>query len=189
MLNALINVASFLINIIFGLYAFILLFRFFLQWVKADFYNPVCQLIMRATNIVILPLRKFIPGFLNLDWSCIVAVYIVFAIKDLLLGWLHGFSFELTFILLKPIIDIIFAIINMYVYLIIIKAISSWFVQGGYNPLIMVVYQVTEPLLAKAREIVKPTKSGFDFSPVIVLVGLLCIQIFLQSIIVQLFHF
>ncbi|MDE5026534.1 YggT family protein, partial [Francisella tularensis] len=75
MLNALINVATFLINIIFGLYAFIFLFRFFLQWVKADFYNPICQLVMSATNIVILQLRKFIPGFLNLDWSCIVAVY------------------------------------------------------------------------------------------------------------------
>lgn len=189
MLNALINVVSFLVNIIFGLYAFILLFRFFLQWVKADFYNPICQLVMRATNIVILPLRKFIPGFLNLDWSCIVAVYIIFAIKDLLLGWLHGFGFELTFILVKPIIDIVFAVINMYVYLIIIRAISSWFVQGVYNPLIMVVYQVTEPLLAKAREIVKPTKSGFDFSPLIVLVGLLCIQIFLQSVILQVFNY
>ena len=189
MLNALINVASFLVNIIFGLYVFILLFRFFLQWVKADFYNPICQLVMRATNIAILPLRKFIPGFLNLDWSCVVAVYIVFAIEDLLLSWLHGFGFELTFILLKPFIDIIFAIINMYVYLIIIRVISSWFVQGAYNPLIMAIYQVTEPLLAKAREIVKSTKSGFDFSPLVVLVGLLCIQIFLQSIIVQLFHY
>ncbi|MDE4998723.1 YggT family protein, partial [Francisella tularensis subsp. holarctica] len=49
MLNALINVATILINIIFGLYAFILLFRFFLQWVKAVFYNPNCQLVMRAT--------------------------------------------------------------------------------------------------------------------------------------------
>ncbi|MDE5012644.1 YggT family protein, partial [Francisella tularensis subsp. holarctica] len=81
---------------------------------------------------------KFIPGFLNLDWSCIVAVYIVFSIKDLLLGWLYGFGFELTFNLVKPIIDIVFAVINMYGYLIIIRAISSWFVQGGYNPIIMV---------------------------------------------------
>ncbi|MEY8702437.1 YggT family protein, partial [Francisella philomiragia] len=56
MLNGLINVATFLIDIVFGIYAFILLFRFFLQWVKADFYNPICQMIMRATNVVILPL-------------------------------------------------------------------------------------------------------------------------------------
>ncbi|MDE5012744.1 YggT family protein, partial [Francisella tularensis] len=71
------TVATFSITILFGLYALILLFRLFLQWVQADFYNPICQLVMRATNFVILPLRKFIPGILNLDWSCIVAVYIV----------------------------------------------------------------------------------------------------------------
>ena len=106
---------------------------------------------MRATNIAILPLRKFIPGFLNLDWSCIVVVYIVFAIEDLLLSWLHGFGFELTFILLKPFIDIIFAIINTYMYLIIIGVISSWFVQGACNPLIMVIYQVTEPTTSKSK--------------------------------------
>ncbi|AEI35073.1 MULTISPECIES: YggT family protein [Francisella] len=189
MLNGLINVATFLIDIVFGIYAFILLFRFFLQWVKADFYNPICQMIMRATNAAILPLRKFIPGFLNLDWSCIVAVYIVFVVQDLLVGLLNGIGLSLMFIFFKPLIDIVFAVINMYVYLIIIRAISSWFVQGGYNPIIMVIYQVTEPLLSRARNIIKPTNSGFDFSPIIVLIGLFCIQIFIQSIIAQFFHY
>ncbi|GAB4224289.1 MAG: YggT family protein [Francisella sp.] len=187
MLNAVINVASFLVNIIFELYAFLLLFRFFLQWVKADFYNPICQFIVRATNIVILPLRKLVPGFLNLDWSCIVAAYIVFVMEDLILGLLHGLGFSLFFILIKPFIDIIFAIINMYIYLIIIRAISSWFIQGGYNPLIMIIYQVTEPLLSRARSIVNTTNFGIDFSLMIVLIVLFCVQIFLQSIIVQFF--
>jgi YggT family protein len=188
MLNGLINVADFLVSIVFGLYAFILLFRFFLQWIKADFYNPVCQMIMRATNAVVLPLRKVVPGFLNLDWSCIVAVYIVFALQNLLLGLLNGLGLNVTFIFLKPFVDIVFAIINMYVYLIVIRAIASWFTQGGYNPIFIIIFQVTEPLLARARNIIKP-RSGFDFSPLIVLIILFCIQIFLQSIIAQLFHY
>ncbi|AIT09724.1 hypothetical protein LO80_06945 [Candidatus Francisella endociliophora] len=188
MLTGLINVADFLISIVFGLYAFILLFRFFLQWVKADFYNPVCQMIMRATNNVIIPLRKFVPGFLNLDWSCIVAVYIVFVIQNLLLGLLNGLGLNMVFIFIKPFVDIIFAVINMYVYLIIIRAIASWFVQGGMNPIFIIIHQVTEPLLARAREIIKP-RSGFDFSPIIVLLVLFCIQIFLQSVLAQLFHY
>ncbi|MDE4953401.1 YggT family protein, partial [Francisella tularensis subsp. holarctica] len=78
---------------------------------------------------------------------------------------------ELSFILVKHIIDILFAVINMYVYLILIRAISSWFVQGGYNPIIMVLYQVTEPLLSRSRYIIKPTNSGIDFSPIIVFIG------------------
>lgn len=188
MLTGLINVADFLISIVFGLYAFILLFRFFLQWVKADFYNPVCQMIMRATNKVVIPLRKIVPGFLNLDWSCIVAVYIVFAVQNLLLGILNGLGLNMVFIFIKPFVDIIFAVINMYVYLIVIRAIASWFAQGGYNPIFVIIYQVTEPLLARAREIIKP-RSGFDFSPIIVLLALLCIQIFLQSALSQLFSY
>ena len=188
MLDGLINVADFLVSIVFGLYAFILLFRFFLQWVKADFYNPVCQMVIRATNYIIIPLRKIIPGFLSLDWSCIVAVYIVFVIQDLLLGLFDGLGFNLTFIFVKPFVDITFAVINMYVYLIVIRAIASWFIQGGLNPIFIVIFQITEPLLAKSRNIIKP-RSGFDFSPIIVLIILFCIQIFLQRIITQLFHY
>lgn len=135
MLNALINVASFLVNIIFGLYTFILLFRFFLQWVKADFYNPICQLVMRATNICYTSAEKVYSRVFKSRLVVYSCGYIVFAIEDLLLSWLHGFGFELTFILLKPFIDIIFAIINTYMYLIIIRVISSWFVQGAFNPL------------------------------------------------------
>ncbi|AJC48414.1 YggT family protein [Allofrancisella guangzhouensis] len=186
MLSGIINVAEFLINIVFGLYAFILLFRFFLQWVKADFYNPISQLVMRATNIIILPIRKFVPGFFGLDWSCIVATYFIFILENLLLALLKGLGISLVFILAKPILDIVFAVINMYVYLIIIRAIASWFIQGGYNPLFIIIFQVTEPLLVTARRLIKP-RSGFDFSPIIVVVSLFCIQIFLQSILLQLF--
>ncbi|KEI35022.1 integral membrane protein YggT [Francisella sp. W12-1067] len=186
MLSGIVNVAEFLINIVFGLYAFILLFRFFLQWVKADFHNPICQLVMRATNIIILPVRKLVPGFFGLDWSCIVATYFVFIVQNLLLALLKGFDVSLVFVVAKPVLDIVFAVINMYVYLIIIRAIASWFIHGGYNPLFIIIFQVTEPLLARARKLIKP-RSDFDFSPIIVLVSLFCIQIFLQSVLIQLF--
>ena len=186
MLNGLINVAEFLIGIIFGLYAFILLFRFFLQKVKADFYNPICQLVMRATNIVVIPFRKLIPGLFGFDWACIVAVYIVFIIQNLLLSLLNGIGLDTLVIFIKPFLDMIFAIINMFIYLIIIRAISSWVAQSGYNPVLMIIYQITEPLLAKARRLIAP-RGGFDFSPIIVLVSLFCIQIFLQSVLSQLF--
>ena len=186
MLNGLINVAEFLISIIFGLYAFILLFRFFLQKVKADFYNPICQLVMKATNIFVMPLRKLVPGIFGFDWACIVAVYFVFMIQNLLLSLLSGISLDTLVIFIKPFLDMVFALINMFIYLIIIRAISSWFAQGGYNPMLMIIYQITEPLLAKARRLIAP-RGGFDFSPIIVLLSLFCIQIFLQSVITQLF--
>ena len=186
MLNGLINVAEFLIGIIFGLYAFILLFRFFLQKVKADFHNPICQLVMRATNIFVIPLRKLVPGLFGFDWACVVVAYFVFMIQNLLLSLLNGAGLDTLIIFIKPFLDIICAIINMFVYLIVIRAIASWFAQGADNPALVVVCQITEPLLAKARRLIAP-RGGFDFSPIMVLVSLFCIQIFLQSVIAQLF--
>lgn len=187
MTNGLINVAIFLISTIFSLYAFIVLLRFFLQWVKADFYNPVSQMIMKATNAVVLPLRRVVPGFFHLDWSCVVVVYLLFLIEDLLIGLLKGYGLDPLFIFVKPLLDMPFAIINLFVYLIVIRAIASWFIQGGYNPIFVAIYQITEPLLSRARKIIKPTAAGFDFSPIIVLVVLFCIQIFLQSVIAEIF--
>ncbi|AXA32980.1 YggT family protein [Francisella adeliensis] len=186
MLSGLVNVGDFLVNLVFGLYAFILLIRFFLQWVKADFYNPVCQLVMKATNPIVLLFRKVVPGFLGLDWACIVTAYFVFVIQNLILCLINGIGFNEIVVFVKPFLDIVFAIINMYVYLILIRAIASWFSQGGYNPVLMVIHQLTEPLLARARNIIKP-RSGFDFSPILVMIALFCIQIFLQSVMAQIF--
>ena len=186
MLNGLINVAEFLVNIIFGLYAFILIFRFFLQLVKADFYNPICQLVMKATNVVVMPFRKIIPGFFNIDFACIVSVYLVFLIQNLLLALLKGIGFDMVIVFVKPFLDILFAVINMYIYLILIRSIASWFTRGSYNPVLIAIAQITEPLLARARRLIKPT-SGFDFSPIIVLLLLFSVQIFLQSVLTQMF--
>ena len=186
MLSGLVGVAEFLITTICGIYAFILLFRFFLQAVKADFYNPICQLVMKVTNIFVMPARKVVPSFFRLDWSCVAVAYIVFMIQDLALGYIRGIGFNEIFVFVKPIIDIIFAVLYMYIYLIIIRAISSWFINGQYNPALMAIAQVTEPLLSRARRVIKPA-GGFDFAPMIVLLGLFCIQIFISGAIASLF--
>ena len=49
--NYLTNPASFLIEVIIGLYALIVMLRFMLQWVRADFYNPVSQLLLKQPRL------------------------------------------------------------------------------------------------------------------------------------------
>ena len=186
MLGGLISVVNFLVSVVFGIYAFVLLFRFFLQWVKADFYNPVCQLVMRITNPIILPLRKIIPGFFGLDWSCIVAAYLIYVVENIIFQLIGGLGFSLLLTLVKPFLDVILAIVNMYIYLIFIRAIASWFTQGGYNYAFIVIHQVTEPLLNKVRNFIN-SKGHFDFSPIVILILLFCVEIFLKSILYSYF--
>ena len=61
------NAATFLVNTLFGIYILIVMLRFLFQLVRADFYNPVSQFIVRATNPPLRPLRRFIPGLGGID--------------------------------------------------------------------------------------------------------------------------
>ena len=48
--NYLTNPLEFIISTLFGLYTLVIMVRFLLQWVRADFYNPVSQFVVKLTN-------------------------------------------------------------------------------------------------------------------------------------------
>ena len=64
--------ALYLIEIVFGLYILAVLLRYLLARVRADFYNPLSQFLVKITNPPIKPLRRFIPGYLGVDWPSII---------------------------------------------------------------------------------------------------------------------
>ena len=59
------------------LFTILVLLRLLLQIAKADFYNPISQFIVKATNPLLKPLRRFIPGFWGFDFPSIVLAIIV----------------------------------------------------------------------------------------------------------------
>src|SRR4030067_344321 len=69
--------AIFLIDILLGLYLIAILLRFLLQRIKADYYNPVSQLLVTVTNPLMRPLRRWIPGYLGIDWSSILLLLLI----------------------------------------------------------------------------------------------------------------
>ena len=77
MYNPFQNAGIFLLNTIFGIYITLLLLRFLLQILRADFYNPVCQLLVKITNPLLTPLRRVIPGFFGIDFAAIVLLFIL----------------------------------------------------------------------------------------------------------------
>ena len=62
----------FLVQTIFGFYVLAVMLRFLLQWVRADFYNPLVQFLVRITNPPLLPLRRIVPGYRGLDLAAVV---------------------------------------------------------------------------------------------------------------------
>ena len=85
---------------------------------------------------------------------------------------------------LEAVATIISIILSVYMWIIIGRAIISWFNVDPYNPIASILYQVTEPVLARVRRVVPAFGGGIDFSPMI----LILVIIFLQKFLVTTLH-
>src|ERR1051326_6332460 len=67
----------FLLNVVFGLFAYTALLRFIMQWMRAPFRNPVGQAVTALTDWAVKPMRKLLPGFGGYDWASLVVAWLL----------------------------------------------------------------------------------------------------------------
>lgn len=170
--------AVFLVQVIFGLYATLVVLRFLLQWVRADFYNPVSQLIVKATRPLLNPLRRVIPGVSGLDLAAVVLAWAVLAIEQLIILALSGTGMQPAAAALLAIPELVSLVINIFLFAILIQVILSWINPGNHNPATALIYSLTEPLLAPVRRRM-PDMGGIDLSPMVVMIGLVVLEMLL----------
>jgi YggT family protein len=164
------NAMSFLITTLFDLYLMVVILRFWLQWAKADFYNPFSQFIVKATHPVLAPMRRILPSMGSIDTASIVLALLVVLVKMLVLTLLAGAAIDILTLLLFSLISVVKEAGVLLFWLILIRALLSWFNQG-HNPIVMMISQLTEPVLAPARRIIPPM-GGLDLSVLFVIIGL-----------------
>ena len=159
------NAGAFLIQTLFGLYLLVIMLRLLLQWVRADFYNPISQFIVKVTNPPLKPLRRFIPSIGGLDTASIVLLLIIKVIELVLLGLLPGQAVPaIPGLIALSIVDLLGLMVNVFLFAIFIQAILSWIGGASYNPISALLYQLTAPVLRPFRNIIPPV-SGMDLSP------------------------
>ncbi len=163
------NAAVFLIQTAFGLYIMAVMLRFLLQWVRADFYNPVSQFLVKLTMPLLRPLRRAIPGFGGIDFASLVLMLGLQLIELVLVIKLLGQPLSVSGLLVLALAELLSLLIKVFLFSILIQVILSWVRPGDYSPVSMLLHQLNEPLLAPARRII-PAISGLDLSPVLVLV-------------------
>jgi YggT family protein len=172
------NPVVFLIQTLFGLYILAVMLRFLLQLVKADFYNPISQFLVKATNPALKPLRRIIPGFGGIDLSSVVLAWLLKAIELFLIITIAGTSSNLIAPFIWAIPELIELLINIYLFGILIQVILSWVNPGSYNPATALLYSLTGPLMRPAQKILPPM-GGLDLSPMLVMIGLILLKMLL----------
>ena len=170
----------FLIQTLFGFYILAVMLRFLLQWVRADFYNPLVQFLVRITNPPLLPLRRIVPGYRGLDLAAVVLALVLQFIEVTLLNTLSIQPVGVGGLLMLTALELLKLLINIYLWSVIIQAVMSWFNPDPYHPAARVLAQLTAPVLRPARRIVPPI-SGVDLSPMLVVVALIFVSLLLQD--------
>ncbi len=169
--------AVLIISTIFSIYILAVMLRFIMQWARADFYNPLSQLLVKITNPPLKPLRRIIPGWGGIDAAAIVLMVILKAIEIGLVSTIKGLSFGVGILILTAVSELIGLAIMLFIALIIVSVILSWIGQGSQNPIVGLLHQMTEPVLSPFRRIIPPI-GGLDLSPILAIVSLQIIKIF-----------
>jgi len=74
--------------------------------------------------------------------------------------------------------------LTLYLWVVIIRALISWVSPDPYNPVVVFLRQVTDPLLRRIQRVIPPT-AGIDFSPIILIMGIYFLQYFLVNTLIQ----
>ena len=173
--NPIIHALVFLIDTVFTLFMVAILLRFFLQWARANFYNPLCQFIIKATNPLILPLRRFIPGLWGMDCAAILVVLLLSFINQILLTLLTVGKLDFLAVFVLSLADLFGLIFYIYFFAILIVVVSSWFASRP-SPVLQAIVQLLAPVLQRIRAKL-PAMSGFDLSPLVFSIGLILYNI------------
>lgn len=172
------SIAILLISAPLSLYIGAVLIRFLLAYARADFHNPLSQFLVKITNPVLIPMRRFIPAIGKIDTASLVLAYGLKLVGGFLILLVMGHKLDLGYMLIAALVDIARSIIMIYGIAMIVHAVMSWMGNTYGNPVASLLQSLTNPILRPIRRFV-PLVSGVDLSPLVALLGLQVLWILL----------
>lgn len=176
------NPFIFLIDTVFSIYIAIMLIRFLLQQVGADFYNPISQFVVKATQPLVAIARRFIPSIGKIDTATLVLVLLLIVGKLLILFSIAGYPINVQQLFIKSLFDLISLVFDIFIVALFVQAILSWINPDPYNPINSLLRSLTYPILRPIQQVVPPI-GGIDLSTLVALIGLM----FLKRLVLSLF--
>jgi YggT family protein len=166
------NALTFIVKTLLDLYIITFVLRFILQWVRADFRNPITQFFVRITNPLVIPVRRLIPSVGGLDTATIIIVLLLELTVTIVLINLTciGEPFFIQIIGLT-LLRIVYLTLRIYLFIILIYVVLSWISPGSFNPAASLLTSIAEPVLKPFRRLIPPI-AGFDLSALFALIGI-----------------
>ncbi len=180
-MNPLAEAGYFLTTLVFDILIFLFLIRLVLEFAKADTNNPISQFIIRFTSPLVAPLSKLLPRVRSFNLACFVVLILLTMLKLFLTQLIFGVGFTNPLgLAVWSVGELIGNLISLLFVTILIQVIISWIQPHTYNPAISLIFRINEPIMAPARRWI-PAAGGLDFSPIIVIVMLMLLNILISK--------
>lgn len=163
----------FLIKTVFGLFALALLLRFYMQWARAAYRNPLSDFLAALTDFVVRPARRVIPGLWGLDLATLAVAWLVQFVELALVmqidappmsatagGIVVGLAFLALIMLVRLFLYIVIAVV-------VCQVVVSWV--NPYTPIAPLLNSMTRPFLRPLQRIVPPI-ANVDLSPLVLII-------------------
>lgn len=158
------NALYYIVDTLTSLYLGVLILRFIMQLVRANFRNPFAAAVVSVTNPLILPLRKILPPVGRIDTASVVAIVLFAVFKVFLLLLFGGVIPAILGLALLVLRTLVLAVLWLYVIMIFFYGLTGMLLQGGSSPVYDLLAYCCEPLLRRIRRIIPSIFGGMDLS-------------------------
>jgi YggT family protein len=163
----------FLVDIVFGLFVVALLLRFYLQWARVPYRNPLSEFLQALTDFMVRPARRLIPGLWGLDLASFALAWLLEFVEILVVLLIRGYAMgpATGTVLAAAALMAFVMLLKIGLYIVMVAVIAqvllSWV--GPHSPMMPLLNSMTRPFLRVFQRRIPPI-GNVDLSPLILLV-------------------
>lgn len=168
------NALAFIAQMAFGLLTLALLLRFYMQWVRAPYRNPLADFVNALTDFMVRPVRRIVPGLWGLDLPTLLLAWVTQLLELLVVLQVRGYRFgaEVGIATVGFAALAATAVLKLLIYIVLVatllQAVLSWVNPG--SPVAPLLDAMTRPFLRLFRQRI-PAVGNVDLSPLFVMVA------------------
>ena len=174
------NAGALIVQALFGLVIGLFFFRLLMQGLRVDFRNPLSQFVYKLTNPVLIPIQKALPVVRGWNLAALLITFLLTLIETWLLYRLAGLGLPVPALLVIALAMLIQFAATALLWMIIVRAVLSFVSPDPYNPVVQMLYRLSDPILKPFQKLIPPI-GGLDLSPIFVVLALQLVRMLIAA--------
>lgn len=178
------NAGVLIVQAVFGLLTGLFFFRLLMQGLRVDFRNPLSQFVYKLTNPVLIPIQKALPVVRGWNLAALLVTFLLTLLETWLLYRLAGLGLPIPALLVISLALLIQFAATVVLWMIILRAVLSFVSPDPYNPVVQMLYRLSDPLLKPFQKLIPPI-GGLDLSPVFAVLVLQLVRVLIAAPLIE----